>query len=651
MPLFQGAGKPAAATGAKKRRTGSSRNTDEDGCPLSLTQLCLLSVADNMKDVWVKDYSEKYLDHYTFRHIMGPFHSLSGELVEELTRLLCSRKQLSRAALHLLLVPQLRSLSLGSCPGLVTPPMCALIASNCQGLFSLDLSSSQLSFKVLSDTLCRLPALRSLSLAGTNCDRQVIRTIAQNCTLLHHLDVSHCHFLSCAALLPLGGGAFCSSSGSPSSSKATSPCPLRSLLALDIGFEEEEGDSVAVAAYLLLSLPHLQRVSLAGLLQACNLIQQRAFDQTDVFADREGLPCLEEVWLERTMREATDTFRGKMEGTEEDTNTLCEVKESDSDDNTRTHEGKRWSQNPERRGQTQESLGRRVVMQSDDKNLILRLQEVKNLTDAYLDNLGQLCPHITSISLDLSDAKDTVRRNPGPLLFTGLQTWSDQLRSLSVLYPGPLVDLLPGLQVAGSSLVSLTLEGIRTSPHTPLLEVIQACSNLRELVISAEPPTTPQEEAADNQQDDQVLPCLPNLCTLTLNFSYEHNQMKPVMSWMSLKRVIRCLLTGSCLLKRLTLVSLPSPLNSVLQDVLHKCHLDSCLNSSPGENSRFLRPVPLGRLRHLDLSRTDVTITTVGVITQRCKRLEFLDLRYCWRIKQREWMKCVEFSCTKIVWQ
>ena len=49
---------------------------DEDGSVLSLEQLCMLSLADNMKDVWVKDYAEKYMDKYCFRHIMGPFNLL-----------------------------------------------------------------------------------------------------------------------------------------------------------------------------------------------------------------------------------------------------------------------------------------------------------------------------------------------------------------------------------------------------------------------------------------------------------------------------------------------------------------------------------------------------------------------------------------------
>lgn len=60
----------------KKQWTRRCRKTNEDGSVPSLTQLCLLSLADNMKEVWVKDYADKYLDQYSFRYIMGPFNLL-----------------------------------------------------------------------------------------------------------------------------------------------------------------------------------------------------------------------------------------------------------------------------------------------------------------------------------------------------------------------------------------------------------------------------------------------------------------------------------------------------------------------------------------------------------------------------------------------
>ncbi len=406
-----------------------------------------------------------------------------------------------------------------------------------QGLRSLDLSGAQqLPSKVLSETLCCLPALRSLSLAGTPCDRCVIRTIAHRCRLLRHLDVTRCHLLSPAALLPLGSGASFLSSGcpskssprctsasqslnSPSCSAPLSPPPLSSLLALDIGFGEQEGDPVAAAAYLLLSLPCLERVAMEGLAQACRLIQHREFDQTDEFTDKEGVPRLGEVWREWKHRQGMDSRRKKREGAdegdedeEEEERILWERYGSESEEDASRGEGPSCS-----RDQAEEERRGRRSSQSGDERLILHLKDIKGLSCDSLDSLSRLCPNIYSVSVNVDDYEDARGRSQGSLLAAGLQTWSGQLRSLSVHYPGPLVDLLPALQVAGSSLVSLTLEGVKTSPHTPLLGVIRACPRLRDLLISAEPPTTPQEEEdEEDQRDDLDLPRLPNLCSLTL---------------------------------------------------------------------------------------------------------------------------------------
>ncbi|XP_034398559.1 uncharacterized protein si:ch211-214j8.12 isoform X2 [Cyclopterus lumpus] len=654
MPLFRVLSeRDGAKTRPRRRRTrnlewmGSCGKTDENGLVLSLTRLCLLSLADNMKEVWAKDYADNYMDHYSFRYIMGPFNILPGHLVEELTWLLCTRKQMSRAALHLMLVPQLRSLSLERCPGLLTSSLCAHIAARCQSLWSLDLSGGQqLSSKVLSETLGCLPALRSLSLAGTLCDRCVIKTIAHRCRLLRHLDISRCHLLSPAALLPLGGGgSFLTSQSfiSSSCSAPLSPLPLSSLLALDIGFREQEGDSLAAAAYLLLSLPSLERVAMEDLAQACCLIQHRQFNQTDEFTDREGVPRLGEVWREWRLRQGID--KKKREGAaadekEQKENIMWDGYGSGTEEDSIRDVGPNCSQN-----QTEDKKKGQNV--SCDERLILLLKDVKGLSCDSLDSLSCACPNIYSISVNVDPFENARGRSQGSLLAGGLQSWSGQLRSLSVHYPGPPVDLLPALQVAGSSLVSLTLEGVKTSPHTPLLEVIKACPRLRNLLISAEPPTTPQgAEDEEDQWDDLDLPQLPNLCSLTLNFSYEHSQMKPVMSWMSLRRVLKCLLTGSPLLEKLSLVSLPCPLNCVLQDVLHILDLDQY----PFANSTNSPPMPLGRVQHIDLPRTDVKMITVRSLMQRSKRLNYVDVSYCWQISQLEWLNCETSSKVQVVW-
>ncbi|XP_061753379.1 uncharacterized protein si:ch211-214j8.12 isoform X2 [Nerophis ophidion] len=475
MPLFRAAGNHAAKPRPKCEKKGRSRVTDED-VP-SLTRLCLLSLADNMKEVWAEDYASNYLDHYSFSYIMGPFNFLSGNLVEELLELLCTRKQLSRAALHLLLLPQLRNLSLDRYPSLVTSSLCTHIAARCQALHSLSLSGAQyLRSKALCDTLTHLPALRSLSLAGTPCDADVIRTAALCCPLLRYLDVSRCRFLPPTALLLLAG--FRPLSYSASSTTSGSPLPLCSLLALDIAL----GDAQAVAAYLVLALPRLQRVALEGLSQACSLIHERSFAEADEFSAREGLPRLEEVWRKKMSGDAI-----------EDGWMLLDASESEGEGEAVTS-----SYSP-----------------ASDKHPTLHLSDVQVVTCDSLVILGRLCPNITSLSVNMEE--ETGGRPQASVFATGLRSWSGQLRRLSVQHQGPLLDLLPALRVAGSTLVSLTLEGVQTSPRCPLLEMIRVCPRLEELLVCAEPPDYALEDEEDVVELDQRdLPSLHSLHSLSL---------------------------------------------------------------------------------------------------------------------------------------
>uniref|UniRef100_A0A672Z6N0 Si:ch211-214j8.12 n=1 Tax=Sphaeramia orbicularis TaxID=375764 RepID=A0A672Z6N0_9TELE len=617
MPLF-GRGKKGLEPRQKKTRSGeflrSRRMRDEDGHVASLTRLCLLSLADNMKEVWVKDYAEKYLDRVSFRYIMGPFNLLPGELVEELTLLLCSRKQLSRPALHLLLVPQLRSLSLEGCPGLVTSALCAQIAARCQGLYCLDLSGAQqLPSKALSETLCCLPSLRSLSLAGTPSDSCVIRVVAEHCRLLRHLDVSRCHLLSPAALLVLGGGAVCF------------------LLALDIGFGEQEADPVAMATYLLLTLPDLEKVALEGIGQACSLILHREFDQMDEFTDREGVPRMEKVWKECRHRQDMGSWKKKEAATtdkEEEEKVLFEGHSSESEEDAVTDEELNCFHE-----QADDKRGRG----SGEDCLTLALREVQGLSCDSLDSLRCLCPDISTISVNIDDCNDAgTRRRNGSLLARGLQTWSGQLQSLSVQYSGPMEVLFHAIDVTGSSLVSLTLEGVKTSHHTPLLEVIRVCPRLRNLHITADPPTMVLEEEdmedVEAWHDDVDLPRLPHLSTLTLNFSYEHSQMKP------------CLLAGSPLLEKISLVSVPCPLDCIFKDLLHPFYLRYRLNADPQAFQT------LGRVQHLNLTRSDMMIDTVKLIIQQSRSLKVVDLSYCWNISKFHFIGCQRLSKVKLIW-
>lgn len=116
------------------------------------------------------------------------------------------------------------------------------------------------------------------------------------------------------------------------------------------------------------------------------------------------------------------------------------------------------------------------------------------------------------------------------------------------------------------------------------------------------------------------------------------------MSWMSLRRVIKGLLTGSPLMEKISLVSPPCTVNSILLDAL----------STEDQNlyalSEDLPPAPLGRVRHIELPRTDVQMMTVKKMMQRSKRLKYVDVRYCWQISQAQWMDCRTLHKVEVVW-
>ncbi len=156
MPLFRQLEHTLERECQKKKNSKNEWTEDEDQSS-TLVGICLQSLAENMKEMWVKDYAQKYMDQYFFRYVMGPFSSLreyykdlymcecllkylsylsvslsAGELLEELLCILSSRNLLTRAALHLLLLPQLSCLSLTSACSLVNANLCSLIQIRCQ---------------------------------------------------------------------------------------------------------------------------------------------------------------------------------------------------------------------------------------------------------------------------------------------------------------------------------------------------------------------------------------------------------------------------------------------------------------------------------------------------------------------------------------
>ncbi|KAH1170339.1 hypothetical protein KIL84_001324 [Mauremys mutica] len=249
-----------------------------------LSSLCLGSVARHMQSVWVKDYSEHYLDEYQFRYVMGPFNELAGCLVQDLLQLLGESRRLSRAALHLLLLPHLTELSLRSCPGLVSNAITQLITVRCKNLSSLDLKGcSRVPTAALVDLLEGLPRLTKLGLAETQANTQVLAAVGSCCRRLRELDVSHCQKVAPDSLLHLAYD----------QTESALCCPaLRVLLAQGIEPKGPGQDLVRALAFLLLALPRLEFLANSHLREALGLIHTQQFSGAQALL---GFPSLEEL--------------------------------------------------------------------------------------------------------------------------------------------------------------------------------------------------------------------------------------------------------------------------------------------------------------------------------------------------------------------
>ncbi|KAJ8262943.1 hypothetical protein COCON_G00154000 [Conger conger] len=577
MPLFRASPSGSGKGGPRKWKVKAPRR-EERGCG-SLARLCLWSLAENMKTVWTKDYTQNYMDQYCFRYIIGPFNILPGDLVEELLSLLSSRHLLTRGALHLLLLPQLRRLTLACCSGLVTSSLCQLVGLRCPSLLCLDLSGAQqLCSPVLCELIRALPSLRSLSLAGTPCDGPVVVAMAGGCPALQHLDVSRCHRLAPADLLPLAhrppGG--------------YTGLGLRSLLALDVGFGEEEGDRAWVAAFLLLALPLLTRAALEDLGEACRLIAGRDFDFPGARFRRGAQP----------------------QGGESD--------EEDDGEEEAEEEGGEGASGRNVGRNTPLSEGQRGAGKGDPEKqaITLSLQEAQGVSCGALTELGRVCPNLRSLAL-------TGEEGPGRHGARAMAQWAGQLHSLSLQLAGDLREGLPVIQPVGASLSSLTLEGVRMDGNASFLQLIRACPKLKTLHIHTEPPGNAEEQEEEEEAEEDVeahlrdVPRLPLLHSLKLNFLLDQRQERPVMSWRALKWALVALLGGSPLLEKVSLSALPCPLDDVFR-------LVRCRPPAPSA------PTPLQCLRDLSMTRCDVSEATVMTLVTSINSLSFLDLSGCW---------------------
>lgn len=385
-----------------------------------------------------------------------------------------------------------------------------------QNLQSLDLSGAQnISASVLCELLGNQRHLRSLSLAGTLCDQRVISVVCRQCPKLKHLDVSRCLHLTPAGLLPLAY----------QEPLVKNSNAFSSLLALDIGLTENERDAVAAVAFLLLSLPGLQRLAVEGLGQACVLIQNKQFEVTEEFTSREGVPCLKDMWAKRTQEDRLKdssllsadggfTLEGKIDkwlSLEEasDTTGIKELTETS--------------------GEGYGKDGCRIRDCKGRDSVTTSLKDVQGLSLNTLEAVGKICPDLHVLSLDClqSNAHGNADHfEQATILARGLSRFSGQLHSLSLQFAGLLSDVVPALRAAGSHMLSLTLEGIRADGHTPLLELIHACPRLTSLTVHLDPPSTnfdgdddDDDDAEEEGEDEGLLsnlPCLPHLRSLTL---------------------------------------------------------------------------------------------------------------------------------------
>ncbi|XP_060635467.2 uncharacterized protein [Anolis sagrei] len=252
----------------------------------SLQRLCLENIAANMQCVWAKDYTDKYLDEYQFRYIQGPFSELAGSLVQELIQLL--GKRVTRAMLHLLLVPHLTELRLAPCPKLVSNTITQMVTVRCKNLTSLDLDGcSRVPTDALVDLVEGLPGLTRLILSGTQCNTQVLSAVGSTCRRLRELNVSECKKLSPASLFHLvydpTASAFCCST-------------LQNLNVDGMQSSPRCDDLPWALAYMLLALPNLIVLQSETTTDAVCLIHDRNFRGAQVPAGFPSMPELVKRW-------------------------------------------------------------------------------------------------------------------------------------------------------------------------------------------------------------------------------------------------------------------------------------------------------------------------------------------------------------------
>ncbi|KAJ7317328.1 hypothetical protein JRQ81_003490 [Phrynocephalus forsythii] len=285
----------------------------------SLERLCLEYVADNMEEIWAKDYTSRDLDGHQSHDPMGHFAMLAGFLVQDLYILMRKKKRLTSDVLRLLLVPQLMELDLSPCPHQVNSSLAQVIAVRCKNLSTLDLfSCSELSANTLIDLVKGLPSLVNLGLSDTQCNTQVLIAVRSCCPRLRDLDISSCDNLSSDSLLHLVydpvGATFCCQT-------------LQGLEATPPFYATPKEDCIPILAFVLLALPNLEWLCHEFMANAVALIHDQRFGCAQV---PPGFPSLE--MLARRLRtlslpgqESTRPVLGLREASDFDESFLPEV--------------------------------------------------------------------------------------------------------------------------------------------------------------------------------------------------------------------------------------------------------------------------------------------------------------------------------------
>ncbi|XP_008121897.2 uncharacterized protein LOC100552755 isoform X2 [Anolis carolinensis] len=256
-----------------------------------LEKLCLENVVTNMKRLWVRVYLMKLLDPTSRHHdtITGPFSMLAGSLLQDLLEIMRERRLLTPSILHILLLPQLKSLNLNYCSYYVDNTLVQTITVRCKNLSSLTLCHcDQLPADALVELVKALPCLTKLHLSSTQCNTQVLSTIRSFCPEINELDIISCKKLSAESLLHLVYNPVAGSYGCQS---------LQRLRADGLMPTTDVQSLLSALVFLLLALPKLTYLYHKFVPQAVCLIYDQEFHSARMPA---GFPSLDEAARYRT---------------------------------------------------------------------------------------------------------------------------------------------------------------------------------------------------------------------------------------------------------------------------------------------------------------------------------------------------------------